>query len=61
MPTDAEIIRVSEKELIGGYSCVKTRMAFDTEIFLNDSKNEKVPFKTGWAAQTILIQNNQNG
>ena len=46
MPTDAEIIRVSEKELIGGYSCVKTRMAFDTEIFLNDSKNEKVPFKT---------------
>ena len=46
MPTDAEIIRVSEKELIGGYSCFKTRMTFDTEIFLNDSKNEKVPFKT---------------
>ena len=46
MPTDAEIIRVSEKTLIGGYSCVNTRMAFDTEIFLKDSKNEKVLFKT---------------
>ena len=32
--------------MIGGYSCVNTRMAFDTEIFLNDSKNEKILFKT---------------
>ena len=46
MPTDAEIIRVFEKTLIGGYSCVNTRMDFDTEIFLKDSKNEKVLFKT---------------
>ena len=46
MPTDAEIIRVFEKTLIGGYSCVNTRMAFDTEIFLNDSKNKNVLFKT---------------
>ena len=28
-PTDAEIIRVFEKTLIGEYSCVNTRMAFD--------------------------------
>ena len=46
MPTDAEKIRVFEKTLIGGYSCVNTRMAFDTEFFLNDLDNEKVIFKT---------------
>ena len=44
MPTDAEIIL--KKTFIGGYSCVNTRMAFDTEIFLKDSRNEKVLFKT---------------
>ena len=41
MPTDAEKIRV----LIGGYSCINTRMAFDTEIFKNHLDNEKVIFK----------------
>ena len=46
MPTDAEMIRVFEKTLIGGYSCVNTRMAFDTEVFLKDTQNEKVLFKT---------------
>ena len=33
MPTDTEKIRVFEKTLIGGYSCVNTRMAFDNQIF----------------------------
>ena len=46
MPTNAEQIRVFEKTLIGGYSCVNTRMAFDTEFFLKDKNNEKVIFKT---------------
>ena len=46
LPTDAEIIRVFEKTLIGRYSCVNTRMAFDTDLFLKDTKNEKVLFKT---------------
>ena len=46
MSTDAEIIRVFEKTLIGGHSCVNTRMAFDTEIFFKDNRNEKVFFKT---------------
>ena len=46
MPTDAEIIIVFEKTLIGGYSCINTRMAFDTEIFLKDNRNKKVLFKT---------------
>lgn len=46
MPTDAKKIRVFENTLIGGYSCVNTRMAFDTRLFLKDAKNEKVVFKT---------------
>ena len=46
MPTNAEQIRVFEKTLIGGYSCVNTMMAFDTEIFLKYKVNEKVIFKT---------------
>ena len=33
LPTDAEVIRVFGKTLIGGYICVKTRMEFDTELF----------------------------
>ena len=46
MPTNSEQIRVFEKTLRGGYSCVNTRMAFNTEIFLKDANNEKVIFKT---------------
>ena len=44
--TDAEIVRVFEKVLIGGYSCVNIKMTFDTDLFLKDTKNEKVLFKT---------------
>ena len=46
MPTNAKKIRVFEKTLIRGYSCMNTRMAFDTELFLKDKNNEKVIFKT---------------
>ena len=42
LPTDAEHVRVFEKTLIGGFSSINTRLAFDTEILLNDNKNEKV-------------------
>ena len=45
LPTDAEIVRVFEKTLIGGYTCVNTRMAFDTDLLVNDPKTEKVIFK----------------
>ena len=40
LPVNAEIIRVFEQTLIGGYSCVNSRMKFDTEVFLKDSENE---------------------
>ena len=46
LPTGAEILRVFEKTVMGGYSCINTRMAFDNDILLKDTKNEKVLFKT---------------
>ena len=42
LPTDAKIIRVFETTLIGGYSSVNTRMAFDSDILEKDQKTEKV-------------------
>ena len=44
LPTDAEHVSVFEKTLIGGFSYVNTRLAFDTQILLSDNKNEKVLF-----------------
>ena len=44
LPTDTEHVRIFEKTLIGGFSCVNTKLAFDTEILLDDNKNEKVLF-----------------
>ena len=46
LPTDAQIVRVFEKTVMEGYSRLNTRMRFDTDIFLKDTKNEKVLFKT---------------
>ena len=31
---------------MGGYGCVNTRMGFDADLLLKDTKNEKVLFKT---------------
>ena len=44
LPTDTEHVGVFEKTLIVGFSCVNTRLAFDTQILLNDKTNEKVLF-----------------
>ena len=44
LPTDAEHVRVFEKTLIGGFNCVNTRLAFDTQILLSEKENEKVKF-----------------
>ena len=46
LPVDAEIIRVFEKTLIGGYSCVNTGLAFDKDIFSKDTERKKILFKT---------------
>ena len=42
LPTDTEHVRVFEKTLIGGFSCINTRLAFDTEVLIDKNKNEKV-------------------
>ena len=39
---DADFVRVFEKTLIGSFSCVNTRLAFDTNILVNDPDKEKV-------------------
>ena len=68
LPLDAKIVRIFEKTLIGGYSCVNTRLAFDTEIFLKDVEHEKVLFKTAegevkrFSSKIIKMdENNQYG
>ena len=45
LPTDAEIINVFEKTVMGGYSCVNTRVGFDTDLFLNNTKKENLFLK----------------
>ena len=44
LPRDAEHIRVFEKTLLGRFSCVNTRLTFDTQILLAENKNKKVLF-----------------
>ena len=41
LPTDAEHVRVFEKTLIGGLSCMNTRLAFDTKAILITIKMKK--------------------
>ena len=45
LPIDAEIINVFEKTVMGGYSCVNTRVGFDTDLFLNNTKKENLFLK----------------
>ena len=40
----AKHVRVFEKTLIGGFSCVNTRLAFNTQILLSEKQNGKVIF-----------------
>ena len=41
LPTSNEVVDIFEKTLTGGFSCVNTRLAFDTEILLrNSNENE---------------------
>ena len=42
LPTDADFVRVFEKTLIGGFSSVNTRLAFDTDTLVKNPKSEKV-------------------
>ena len=44
LPTDTEHVRVFEKKLIGGFSCVNTRLTFGAKMLLDNNKNEKLVF-----------------
>ena len=44
LPTDTKHARVFERTLTGRFTCVNTRLAFDTQILLVDNKNKKVLF-----------------
>ena len=46
LPTEADHVRVFEKTLIGGFSCVNTRLAFDSQILLpkDNIDNHKLIF-----------------
>ena len=44
LPTNAEHVRLFEKTLTGDFSCVNKRLAFDTDILLDNKRNEKVLF-----------------
>ena len=64
LPTDVEQVRAFEKTLIGGFSCVNTRLAFDTNILLNDTDKEKILVKldiTEKKNKTYFTQNFRNG
>ena len=47
LPVNAETVRLFEKTLIGSYSGINTRLAFDTNLFLKDPENECVLFTDG--------------
>ena len=43
-PNEVEHVRVFEKTLIGGFNSVNIRLAFDTQVLLNDKETGKAVF-----------------
>ena len=41
LPTTREHVDIFEKTVMGGFSCVNTRLAFDTKIFLPKTSDNK--------------------
>ena len=46
LPTKVEHNEIFEQTVIGGFSCVNNRLAFDTQILLPDTLDEKMNVKT---------------
>ena len=40
LPMDSKTVELLEKTLIGGFSCVDTRLAFDTNILISNIKSD---------------------
>ena len=66
-PTNMEHYEIFEKTVTGGFSCVNTRLAFDTSIFTKENENQKVMYKINDEHKRIiskiikLDENNQYG
>lgn len=54
LPTDAEQVKVFERKLIGGFSCVNTRLAFDSQILM--SKNERYNLRLIYDIKTNKVK-----
>lgn len=66
MPTNSEDILLFERTLIGGFSCVNTRFAFDSQILLPDKNSYKLIYDTegqkkGVSKSIKMDENNQYG
>ena len=57
LPTDAEIIKLFERTVMGGYICVNSRVGFDTNLFLKNTKKENLIFKAAEGELKRLIKN----
>ena len=58
LPTNIEHAEIFEKSLIGGYSCVNTRLGFDTEVLLpNFSQAEYAKMNIDQSFQAFKNQN----
>ena len=42
LPADADFVRIFQKTLIGGFSCITTRLAFDRDVLVDDPDKDKV-------------------
>ena len=72
LPTQAEIVDLFERTLIGGFSCVNTRLAFDSKILL-PKEDQKLIYKIKNTQENIfedkrvvmkilkMDENNQHG
>ena len=66
-PTNMEHYEIFEKTVTGGFSCVNTRLAFDTSIFTKKNENQKVMYNINGEYKRViskiikLDENNQYG
>ena len=59
LPNNAEQVKLFERTLIGGFSCVNTRLVFDSQILL--PKNEKNKYKLIYDIKINKIKQKKKG
>ena len=58
LPSDTEQVKLFERTLIGGFSCVNTRLAYDSQILL--PKNETDNFKLIYDVKINNVKQKKN-